>query len=338
MTETDAQIANPEAERAVLSALLLNSMALAEVLPILGESGDYFFMKEHALIYTSMIRVAASGAGIVDSILLSEDLERNGDLQAIGGHAYIADVSGAAPTSANVARHAEIVREAATKRCLCDLGKEIVLDSQNGKDSGVIIAKLLSKVDALPGVGEESHNPENVLKMLTEPPPATEYIFDGLLPCGAVGGMVAAGGRGKSWLTLELVLSAAIGRVLLPSFEPSGAMRVMSISSEDPPEEMHRRLHKIANFFRLSEKEIQLATQNIHMEAGKSFPLARLQNGRIEATKDYRRLEGIVKKFQPRLIVIDPQAHFFSGDENDNSQASAFVGLLQKLTTLNSFS
>ena len=107
---------NVEAERCVLGAMLLNAKAIPEAVDVLGNGADEnFFIDGHTHIFRAILRLYAIGTP-VDMVTLTEALTEAGRLEAAGGVSYIAELTDAVPTSANVGHYAKIVRSAALRR------------------------------------------------------------------------------------------------------------------------------------------------------------------------------------------------------------------------------
>jgi len=105
-----------EAERSVLGAMLLNPDAVGAAIEILRENAaDTFYIEAHQHVYEAILALFRRNTP-VDSTTVYEQLVRNGTLEAAGGASYIADLTGAVPTSANVEHYARIVLEAALLR------------------------------------------------------------------------------------------------------------------------------------------------------------------------------------------------------------------------------
>jgi len=105
-----------EAERSVLGAMLLNPDAVGAAIEILREkAADTFYVEAHQHVYEAILALFRHNTP-VDSTTVYEQLVRNGTLEAAGGASYIADLTGAVPTSANVEHYARIVLEAALLR------------------------------------------------------------------------------------------------------------------------------------------------------------------------------------------------------------------------------
>ena len=101
-------------EQAVLGALLLDSTAFDEV----GLSSADFVEGTHRKVFTSIESLINQGKPI-DLITISDELKKgNGGMS----DAYLASLTSAVPTSANVGYYADLVREASLKRQLTHLG------------------------------------------------------------------------------------------------------------------------------------------------------------------------------------------------------------------------
>ncbi len=128
---------NEEAEVATLGALLLDSEALATVIRYLRP--EDFYKTAHQRIYQSILTLFDRNAAI-DLITLTEQLREAGLLEACGGAAYVARLTSAVPTSANVKYYAQIVQECSIRRNLARIASGIISDAHNeGEDVRLII-------------------------------------------------------------------------------------------------------------------------------------------------------------------------------------------------------
>src|SRR5436190_8945757 len=104
---------NLEAERSVLGAVLLHNEAFnlaAEVI-----DSNHFFRDAHRRIFDKMVKLAERGDAI-DLITLKEELTRAGEIDEVGGPAYLAALVDGVPRSTNVEHYARIVKEKSTLR------------------------------------------------------------------------------------------------------------------------------------------------------------------------------------------------------------------------------
>jgi replicative DNA helicase len=106
---------NLEAERSVLGAVLIHNDAFNQAAEVLSP-GD-FYRDAHRRIFEKMIQLSERGNAI-DFVTLKEELSRTGELDEVGGPAYISALVDGLPHAANVEYYARIVREKATLRNL----------------------------------------------------------------------------------------------------------------------------------------------------------------------------------------------------------------------------
>jgi replicative DNA helicase len=106
---------NTEAERSILGAILLDNNALNAAIEKLRP--EDFFHEHHRRIYLQMIALGEAQQAI-DLVTLTDQLHRRGELEASGGHAYIAQLVDGVPRVANVEHYARIVKEKSLLRGL----------------------------------------------------------------------------------------------------------------------------------------------------------------------------------------------------------------------------
>jgi replicative DNA helicase len=111
-----------EAEQAVLGGLMLDSNAWDAVADIVLASD--FYRRDHRLIFEAIAEVAEI-RGSCDAVTVSEQLERKGRLDEIGGLSYLGTIARDTPSAANVRAYAEIIRERSILRQLVAAGGEI---------------------------------------------------------------------------------------------------------------------------------------------------------------------------------------------------------------------
>jgi replicative DNA helicase len=113
---------NLEAESSVLGGILLENDAINLVLELVRP--EDFYRESHRKIFRAMIALSDRSEP-VDVITLSECLNSRGELEAVGGSAYLASLADFVPTAANISFYARIVREKAILRSLISTATEI---------------------------------------------------------------------------------------------------------------------------------------------------------------------------------------------------------------------
>lgn len=128
-----------EAERAVLGAVLVNTSLFDQIAEILKPHD--FYLDPHQKIFSSMEALSSSSHPI-DLITLTDELEKNSDLEAVGGATYIASILDGIPSIANVEHYAHIIREKALLRRLIHSTNEILINSYSSEyDASEIVEK-----------------------------------------------------------------------------------------------------------------------------------------------------------------------------------------------------
>jgi replicative DNA helicase len=121
---------SPDAEQAVLGAMLLDQDAALKAVELLLD--DAFYKEAHRRLFRAMASLLERNDAL-DPVVLRDELQRRDDLDAVGGIDYIAVLLDVVPTAANVEFHARIVKEKAILRRLIDVGTGIVQSSYDGR-------------------------------------------------------------------------------------------------------------------------------------------------------------------------------------------------------------
>ena len=119
------------AEQSVLGAIFIDEGKLVFVREYI-EAED-FFKHAHRLIFAAMVALSERNEAI-DATTMRNYLANHGDLEAIGGLAYLAEVINSVPTSANAEYYAKIVAEKSNLRKLIDRLTDSVNQAYEGAD------------------------------------------------------------------------------------------------------------------------------------------------------------------------------------------------------------
>lgn len=160
------------AEQAILGAALCWPSCVDEV--NLYESD--FSMAADATIWATILAMLNAGDA-VDTITVSETLERKGKLDAVGGLGYLFELARAALSPGNVKRHAKIVRDASTRRAL-----SMVLQTISDKsEQGDIASVLADAQEAIMAISERgnTHGPTRLSELTGERLNALDERFSG---------------------------------------------------------------------------------------------------------------------------------------------------------------
>jgi replicative DNA helicase len=121
---------NLEAERSVLGAILLRNDTFNQAAEVID--ADDFFREAHRRIFNAMVALNEQ-ADAIDLITLKEALVRTGELEAVGGPAYIARLVDGVPRATNVEYYARIIKEKSTLRALISNAHQILEEAYEGE-------------------------------------------------------------------------------------------------------------------------------------------------------------------------------------------------------------
>ena len=112
-----------DAEQGVLGAMLLSPTLVVDIIETLVP--DDFYRPAHQLIYNAIIDLFSNNKEI-DPLIVAGRLDRDNNLERIGGSTYLHTLVSAVPTAANARYYAEIVAEKAVLRRLVAAGTRVV--------------------------------------------------------------------------------------------------------------------------------------------------------------------------------------------------------------------
>jgi replicative DNA helicase len=140
-----------EAESSVLGGLLLDNNSWDKVADLLVEAD--FYRYEHRLVFAS-ISSLVNVSRPADVITVFEQMQSQGKAEEIGGLGYLNSLAQYVPSSANIRRYAEIVRERSILRKLVSVSDEIATSAlnTNGRPVTLVLDEAEQKIFS---IGEE---------------------------------------------------------------------------------------------------------------------------------------------------------------------------------------
>ena len=213
------------AEKSILSAMLLSPEVLQECLVALDESD--FYLMSHRTIFRAMNELFDRGQN-VDPVSLADHLRSDGQLDRVGGMAYILDLNTNSFSLASWQHHVDILRRDATLRAIIEASskitalafdapedtKEVVDTAENlllsvtNREIGDSYSTLSDVMgDLYTELSEMCQNPDGALGVMTGYP-GIDASLQGLRP----GQMIVIGARpgvGKTSFALNLAVNAA---------------------------------------------------------------------------------------------------------------------------------
>jgi RecA-family ATPase len=155
-----------------------------------------------------------------------------------------------------------------------------------------------------------------------------KWFVEGWIPDRTVTNLSGDGGSGKTEIILQLIAASSLQTQWFGKDVSAGPC--LYYGAEDEAEELHRRLETI----------VERAGQNLSdLDGIRLIPMAGLdavlaepdQRRNLLATAIFSKLVSQAKALRPKLIVIDPSADVFGGDEINRAQVRKFVSMLRGL-------
>lgn len=128
---------NVEAERSVLGVILLENVAYNLAVPLLN--AEDFYLDSHRHIFRRIIELSEANKAI-DLVTLAEELARNGELESVGGAAYLSSLIDGMPRATNVEYYARIVKEKSLLRKMINVSNGIIQKCyESGEDAETLL-------------------------------------------------------------------------------------------------------------------------------------------------------------------------------------------------------
>ena len=230
-------LADPQAERAVLAAALLDAEGASRVIPRVAAilTSSDFYDPRHATLWEAFLAIH-SRAEPIDVLTVVAELRARDRLNAVGGAQYVGELTDEIPTLAHCESHARIVLDMALRRRALDAFHQASARLLEGEPLGAVqsdVSRTLTHSSYAPGAGRVADDLDGLLDAFwarregRETPLATPWkSVDGVLGGGFWPGMyvlVGGTGAGKTQWAVQVAVEAALtgARVLYLALELS---------------------------------------------------------------------------------------------------------------------
>ncbi len=131
---------NIEAEQAVLGCNLIDNDIAVDVMAKLKT--EDFYTQAHQTIFDAMLNIYKNNSPI-DFVTMTDELEKQGVMEAVGGIDYIATLTNIVPSAANYTHYVEIVKRDSLLRKLIKASEDIIKEAYEGaeKDKALDLAE-----------------------------------------------------------------------------------------------------------------------------------------------------------------------------------------------------
>jgi replicative DNA helicase len=282
---------NLEAEQSVLGAILVHNDAFNEAVQVIDAQD--FYRDAHRRIFNGMVALNERHQAI-DFVTLKEELSRGGDLDEVGGPAYVASLADGVPRATNVEYYARIVKEKSTLRNLIYAANKILTNAYEAEQESDLI--LDEAESAIFSVADDRLKAGFVpmRDLVKESFPKIELLFEQQrLISGVPTGFVDLDSMTRGFQPGDLIIIAArpsMGKTSLAlniaqyvALQPEHTVGVFSLE-----------MSKESLFLRLLTSEAQIDSH-------------RLMSGAI-GQKDYSRISHALETLSAMRLHIDDSA------------------------------
>ena len=283
---------NLEAERSVLGAILVHNDAFNLAAQVI-DSRD-FYRDAHRRIFDCMVALNERHDAI-DFVTLKEELARAGELDEVGGPAYVAALADGVPRATNVEYYARIVKEKSTLRNLIYAANKIVANAYEAdQESDLILDEAESAIFA---VADDRLKAGFVAMrdLVKDSFPKIEKLFEQKrLITGVPTGFVDVDEMTRGLQAGDLVIVAARPSMGKTSLVLNIAQYVASLGDQ------------VVGFFSLEMSKESLFLRLLTSEA--QIDGHRLMSGAIGGN-DYHRISHALEKLNSMKLFIDVTAN-----------------------------
>lgn len=327
-----------EAEENLLACVMLDGAEIIARCVAAGITHESFYVSAHGVIFRTALALNERGVPC-DVSVIAEELKSSGRLEAVGGFAFLTQVSSLIPTTAQAGFFIDAVRDYATKRAAIYAAAEIIERAHStGTPADEIVASLRAKTDALEAARHslsrrgftawtiddfEKYNPPADDALLGEDG-ENVYWRDRELAL-----LLGPGGVGKSRLLLQFACSQILGREFC-GFEPMGEPRRWLVIGNENSARRYRDEFRLMLRDCTAEERRTIAA-NLFVQALVDDSSDSLSLDDPQAAKLWRETASQIK---PDILAVDPwEAVIPGGDCNDAVATREGVRALRAIFT-----
>jgi hypothetical protein len=307
---THEPIHDINAEKAVLGAMMLHSDAIRDARECLGD-GREFYLPHHATIYQAITELH-DGSNPVDAVTLAHHLAKLGEINRVGGLAYLHTLMDSVPNSASAGYYAEILAETYRLRVIAEIGTRFsqMARATHIDDIDLILDQARAELEAAPRSRSQApQGPVNWQELWATPDKPVDLMAGGLLAAGKITLLFSPGKVGKSLLAQDIAVSLALG---LPALGDSAREKVtvLYIDQEMTPDDWRDRLTAMRI---LPDDDLShLVLYQLH-----PWPP-------FDSPEGGNALAKVAETHNAQLVVIDTLSKTLAGPENDNDTHQSF--------------
>jgi replicative DNA helicase len=275
-----------DAERSVLGCLMVEPVRLADVEDQL--TAEEFYRDAHQRIYSAMQRLGGRGVRF-DFVTLKDELAQAGDIDRVGGAAYLSSLADGVPRGVNLTHYAATVRDKALRRKILAAAAEMSVaarDAETGDEA------LEQAERAVYDVGARTSTSASLIAM----PELLAATRDALDAAHASGNAVTGVATGLADLD-ERTRGMQRGQLIIAAARPGMGKSAFAVNVT-----RHVARNDAALFFSLEMSKEEIGTRLVVADA--QVDGHQLQRGRLPDA-DWTRVSWAMDNLHGGRLLID---------------------------------
>jgi hypothetical protein len=234
---------NPDAERSLLGAIFLESRTIKDAAEIIT-AGDFcgkgsLDLSTNGRIFSAMLNLEKERKPI-DLLTVTDRLNADEQLAA-----YVSSLTDGVPRGSNVKHYATMIREKAMRRAVIYKTDELQRRAWEGGDS---IEDIFNEFDLFARsamTARSGHKPVDLPELITMSMPPRTFVLEPILPVKSIAMLYSWRGGGKTFFTLYLTYSIAVGAGNFFCWPIPDPRRVLYVDGEMDSTELQERVTQI---------------------------------------------------------------------------------------------
>jgi replicative DNA helicase len=294
---------SPDAERAILGAILINNHAFYRIISTIDT--EDFFKDSHRTIFATMRRMAERSQEI-EPLTLKEELAKHAQLDQVGGIAYVSALLDQVPDVANVERYARIVKEKSMLRRLIVMGNSVMRAALDAPSEPAEVLNIAEKTlyEIAEGTTEKGFVALDKITRTNMAAIEQMHANAGRMVTGLPTGYDRFNEMTSGFQPQDLIILAARPSMGKTSFMMNIAESIALPGKDGLPRNGHERLYSVGVFSLEMSKE-QIGLRILSSESGVSNHLIR--SGML-SERNWRELAEASARLAKGKIYIDDTA------------------------------
>ncbi len=289
---------NDEAEQMVLGCMLLDSDAAR--IGVATLRAQDFYRSAHQFIFSAIAMLHLDGKP-VDLVLVGDYLRDRGQLDAVGGIAYLHGLTDPVFSAGLFTHHAQVLKKHALKRSLLDVGQELQRQSSDGEAPEQVLSDTRDVLELLVHTGVAAVSATSLDEFLADASPAPLPLVEGLIYPQTTTMLAGYTKIGKTQFALQIAC-AGVSAEPVCGLSVAQPFSVLYIGQEDVTWALRERMRGLSPRFGPRRAQFHLlATKGMLLEGGA--------------------VAQLVAAHRPVLLILDPFRRFHTREEEKGEMA-----------------